>query len=215
MSGLLKRSLSSAFALGCVLVADTATAHPHVWVTMRSELVFASDGAVTAIREAWTFDDLFSSYATQGIKHKKKGVFAREELAPLAKVNVTTLKDSGYFTRIWADGKKAAFEDPTDYWLDYDHGILTLHFTLPLAAPERARNLKIEVYDPTWFVDFGYAENNPFTLAGAPAQCKITLQKPAGTTSRLSQIGEDFFNSLSASGSWGAQFATKVAVECP
>jgi ABC-type uncharacterized transport system substrate-binding protein len=204
MPSLLQRSLAGGTIIGCVLAADAATAHTHVWVTMRSELVYAADGTVTGIRQAWTFDDLFSTYATQGIKHKKKGVFTREELAPLAKVNVTTLKDSGYFTRIRADGKKAAFEEPSDYWLDYDQGILTLHFTLPLNAPVRAHHLMVEIYDPTWFVDFGYAEKNPFGLAGAPAQCRATLQKPVGSTTALSKVGEDFFNSLSASGSRGA-----------
>jgi ABC-type uncharacterized transport system substrate-binding protein len=215
MIGSRRHHFGCAIALGCVLASQSATAHPHVWVTMKSELVYASDGTVTGIRQAWTFDDLFSTYATQGIKHKKKGVFTREELAPLAKVNVTTLKDSGYFTRVRADGKKTAFEDPNDYWLDYEQGILTLHFTLPLQPPVKAHNLMIEIYDPTWFVDFGYAEKNPFALAGAPAQCRVTLQKPVGSTTTLSKVGEDFFNSLSASGSWGAQFATKVDVQCP
>src|ERR1700730_17533424 len=120
MIGSRRRHLGGPLALGFVLASQSATAHPHVWVTMKSELVYASDGTVTGIRQAWTFDDLFSTYATQGIKHKKKGVFTREELAPLAKVNVTTLKDSGYFTRVRADGKKTAFDDANDYWLDYE-----------------------------------------------------------------------------------------------
>src|ERR1700730_4578265 len=72
MIGSLQRIFLSAIIFGCVLTADAATAHPHVWVTMRSELVYAPDGAVTGIRQAWTFDDLFSTYATQGMKQKKK-----------------------------------------------------------------------------------------------------------------------------------------------
>ena len=59
MIGSLQRIFLSAIVFGCVLAADAATAHPHVWVTMRSELVYAPDGAVTGIRQAWTFDDLF------------------------------------------------------------------------------------------------------------------------------------------------------------
>ena len=55
---------------------------------MKSELVYAPDGSVTGVRHAWTFDDMFSVFATQGIEAKKKGEFTREELAPLAKVNV-------------------------------------------------------------------------------------------------------------------------------
>ena len=214
MIGSLQRIFLPA-VFGCVLASDAATAHPHVWVTMRSELVYAPDGAVTGIRQAWTFDDLFSTYATQGMKQKKKGTFSREELAPLAEVNVTTLKDSGYFTRVRADGKRATFNEPIDYWLDYNQGTLTLHFTLPFKAPIKARNLVVEIYDPTWFVDFGFNDKNPVALVGAPSQCKFTVQKPTGSTVTLGQVGEDFFNSLTSSGNWGAQFANKVSVQCP
>jgi ABC-type uncharacterized transport system substrate-binding protein len=44
------------------LVGSTpyARAHPHVWVTMTSELLYAPDGSVTGVRHAWTFDDMFS-----------------------------------------------------------------------------------------------------------------------------------------------------------
>ena len=76
----------------------SASAHPHVWVTMQSELVYAPDGTVTGMRHAWTFDDMFSAFATQGIEAKKKGEFTREELAPLAEVNVTSLKEFDFFT---------------------------------------------------------------------------------------------------------------------
>ena len=82
---------------------------------------------ITGIRHAWSFDDMFSTFATQGIESKEKGKFTREELAPLAKVNVESLKEFDYFTFASADGKKVALTDPTaDYWLDYNDQVLTL-----------------------------------------------------------------------------------------
>ena len=72
--------------VACVV---SAQAHPHVWVTMHTELIYAPDGRVTGVRHAWAFDDMFSTFATQGLeKVRKKGKFTRDELAPLAKVNV-------------------------------------------------------------------------------------------------------------------------------
>jgi ABC-type uncharacterized transport system substrate-binding protein len=50
-------------AIVCVMPAQ---AHPHVWVTMHTELVYTSDGRITGVRHAWTFDDMFSAFATQG-----------------------------------------------------------------------------------------------------------------------------------------------------
>ena len=50
-----------------------AQAHPHVWVTMKSEVVYAPDGTATGVRHAWTFDDMFSTFATQGLAEQGKG----------------------------------------------------------------------------------------------------------------------------------------------
>src|SRR5205814_5113006 len=110
--------------------AGFAQAHPHVWVTVHTELVYAPDGKITGIRHAWSFDDMFSTFATQGLESKEKGKFTREELAPLAKVNVESLKEFDYFTVARANGKKADIGPPVDYWLEFKDGLLTLHFTL-------------------------------------------------------------------------------------
>src|SRR5882672_4676785 len=63
-------------ALASVVIgAGSASAHPHVWVTMHSELVYAPDGTVTGVRHVWAFDDMFSTFATQGLESKKKNEF--------------------------------------------------------------------------------------------------------------------------------------------
>jgi hypothetical protein len=55
-------------AAAVVFAATAARAHPHVWVTMMSEVVYAPDGTATGVRHAWTFDDMFSTFATQGLE---------------------------------------------------------------------------------------------------------------------------------------------------
>ena len=204
-------------ALACMTLALPARAHPHVWVTMHTELVYAADGSITGVRHAWAFDDMFSAFATQGIESKVKGKFSREELAPLAKVNVESLKEYDYFTYVTADGKKTKLTDPAPgYWLDYNNAILTLHFTLPLKTPVKAKLLRVEIYDPTIFVDFEFAKQAPVKLVDAPAGCKLDVVLPQDITATQSQkLGEAFFNSLNASQNWGAQFANKILVNCP
>ena len=59
-------------------------------------MIYAPDGSITGVRHAWTFDDMFSTYALQGLETKTKGVYSREELAPLAQTNVESLKEFGY-----------------------------------------------------------------------------------------------------------------------
>jgi ABC-type uncharacterized transport system substrate-binding protein len=204
---------------GLVLAAAAASAHPHVWVTMHSELVYAPDGTVTGVRHAWTFDDMFSVFATQGLDAKKKGEFTREELAPLAEVNVTSLKEYDFFTYAKANGKPLEFnEPPAGYYLEFDpkDTVLTLHFTLPLKAPLKAKDLTLEVYDREFFVDFSFAEKDPAKLVGAPAQCKVTVRRPeemnAALSQQLSQLGAD---QRDPTLTIGAEYANKIVVKCP
>jgi ABC-type uncharacterized transport system substrate-binding protein len=210
---MLRILLAALFAL----IAVPAMAHPHVWVTMTSELIYAPDGSVTGIRHAWAFDDMFSTFATQGIEAKEQGKFSREELKPLAQTNIESLKEYDYFTYATADGKKVEFSDPLpDYWADYKDSILTLHFTLPLKTPVKAKLLKIDIYDATIFVDFAFAKDKPVSLAGAPAGCKFDTVLPREMTfaegKALSDIPIDQPNLTMA---WGAKFANKILVNCP
>lgn len=197
--------------------ATQALAHPHVFVTMKSEVVYGADGAVTAVRHAWTFDDMFSTYALQGIDSKQKGAFTREELAPLAEVNVTSLKEYDYFTQGQGDGKKFEFTGATDYWLEFKDSALTLHFTLPVKTPVKTRSVNLEIYDPSYFINFSFddKDKNPVTLAGTPGQCKLDVSKPGDTsTPQGKRLSESFFNNPDSS-NFGAQFANKIAVKCP
>ncbi len=209
------RTLGAACWLG--LLTMPALAHPHVWVTMTEELIFSEDGALAAVRHAWTFDETFSAFATQGLSGKTKGRFTREELRPLAQTNVESLKEYRYFTYARVEGKKQkdAFGDPVDYWLDYDSEKteLTLHLTLPLKTPLLARQLLIEVFDPEFFVDFGLAERNPVKLVGAPPQCSLSTEKPhdANFPPTLNQL----FTTSEANIGMGTNFANKISVQCP
>jgi ABC-type uncharacterized transport system substrate-binding protein len=201
------------------LMAVTARAHPHVWVTMRTELLYDADGAVTGLRNAWTFDDMFSAYAIEGIDAKTKGQFTREELQPLAQVNAEALKEFDYYTYAKINGKreKAAFNDPIDYWLDYDpkENLLTLHFTLPFKQPVKAKLLVLEIYDPEFFVDFGFAETDPIKLVAPPSQCTATLERPNDANFPATLRLDPSFMTSEANIGMGANFANKVSVKCP
>jgi ABC-type uncharacterized transport system substrate-binding protein len=199
------------------LRTGTTVAHPHVWVTMMSELIYGADGSVTGVRHNWTFDDMFSVFATQGLESKRRGVFTREELAPLAELNVTSLKQYAFFTFAKANGKKVQLSEPVDYYLDCDpkRTVLTLHFTLPFQTPVTAKQLNIDVHDLRYFVDFAFAEKNPMALVGAPPARKFSITRPEDATAQAQRLPETFFNSLDASGGRETQFANKVSVKCP
>jgi ABC-type uncharacterized transport system substrate-binding protein len=206
-----------AAAAGALLPAPAA-AHPHVWVIASGELVYAPNGALTGVRFAWEFDDMFSAFATQGLDADGDGKLSREELADLAKTNVESLKEFDYFTHGKSGQSKLAFADPIDYYLEYRDTVLVLHFTLPVAKPQVLKGpLKLEVYDPTVLVAFTFAEGEaPVRLAGAPSGCKVAFERPQPLQpGQQFDISESFFNSLTAGSSYGAQFANTATVTCP
>ena len=199
------------------VTAGAAQAHPHVWIVAKSELIYAPDGSITGIRHAWTFDDMFSTYALQGIESKTKGVYTRDELKPLAQTNVESLKEYAFFTfaKVGAAGsqKKEKFNDPIDYYLEYKDAALTLHFTLPFKAPVKTPALALEVFDPSYFIDFQLNEKDPVTLVGAPANCKLAVQRPNDGSAQAQKLNEDTFLNGDNS-NYGAMFANKITVDC-
>ena len=52
------------------------------------------DGAIAGVRHDWTFDDMFSAFAVQGSEQETNDAYTREELAPLAKVNVSRSRNT-------------------------------------------------------------------------------------------------------------------------
>jgi ABC-type uncharacterized transport system substrate-binding protein len=96
------------------LLSAAAVAHPHVWVDAASELVYDDQGRLTAVRHHWLFDEEFSAYALQGLDTDRDGKYSAAELKPLAKENVESLKDFGYFTDLSVGDYGAAFAPPTN-----------------------------------------------------------------------------------------------------
>jgi ABC-type uncharacterized transport system substrate-binding protein len=199
----------TALALG----VGVAAAHPHVYVVVKSEIVYDAEGRMTGVRHAWTFDDMFSTYATQGLESKQKGVFTREELAPLAEVNVTSMKEFDFFTQGKLNGQKIEFADPKDYWLDFTNQELTLHFTLPVKAPARVQDLSFDIYDPVYFVSFELAEKDPVTLVAAPETCKLAVAKPKDTGGART-LSESAVSQMDPKNPFGTQFASTISVKC-
>lgn len=221
------RPLASAPAVivcAMLLQAQPASAHPHVWVTVSGHVEVGPKG-VAAMVYRWRFDEAFSAFALQGLDTDNDGQYSREELQPLAEINVSSLADYDYFTQP-VDGDVAvlnAFDKPTDYWLDWDGKALTLNFTLPAAEPiDVTKNpIAIEVFDPEYYIDFEFAEGDAMPLAeGAPAGCTARLERPTpldpGLATQLSQVGveeavpSDRLNQLSQTGG----FVGAVIVEC-
>lgn len=200
-------------ALAVLGRAGEARAHPHVWVTVRTAVLF-EDGAITGIQHAWTFDDMYTATAIEGLDANKDGKYERNELKALAQVNMDGLKEFNYFTTA-ARGKDAIeLGAPTDYWLDYTNTLLTLHFTLPLTQPLTAtgKALTFAAEDPSFFIAFDLAKDDPVKLSGAvPAGCHAMRNTPAVTTDQQN-LSDAFSGQPDPAGDEGGN---TVDIQCP
>jgi nickel/cobalt transporter (NicO) family protein len=214
---MIRRIVALSFFLlaGLFVTGGSAAAHPHVWVTMTSEVVYAPDGSATGVRQVWTFDDMYSTFATQDITPKVQGQFAREELTDLAKTNIDSLEEYNYFTYAKANDQKLTFSKPVDYWLEYKDSMLKLYFTLPFAKPVKTARLTVEVFDPEFFIDFSFAEKDAVALVGAPEQCKLKVHRPEDPSTQGAQVLPDAQASQPDTMNFGAQYANRISVECP
>src|ERR1700733_1943247 len=98
----IKIALLGVAAFGANL--ERANAHPHILIDARTELLFNAQGQVVGVTNVWDFDDAFSAYAIQGYDSKGDGKPTKAELQPFAEINVKSLAEYSYFTRMKIDG---------------------------------------------------------------------------------------------------------------
>ena len=209
-------------AMGLALALSMATAapagaHPHVWITVESQIAFTPDGKVAAVIHDWVFDEMYSSFATQGLAAPGELV-KREQFAPLAKENAGSLAEIGYFTTLKIGGKAVDFGSVTDYWMQErpDH-LVEFHVTLPLKTPTPVTKfLTLRVADPEYFIDFEFDDKDPVKLDSAPSGCSASVARPKPLEADDKQkLTESFFTNLSPGTNFGFKMASAAIIACP
>src|SRR5690349_12717399 len=127
------------FNLGLLLAelggVGPALAHPHIWVTMRMDILSDAAGAFTGIQHRWTFDQAYSAFKTLNLDSKHDGKPDPDKLAAMARTDLESLVEFNFFTAVKANGAKVAFAPPMNPELTFADGRLTLTFILPTKAP--------------------------------------------------------------------------------
>lgn len=179
--GIVTRSAATLVAL--VLGAVAASAHPHVWIKNRSDVVFNDDGKITGLIVEWAFDENYSADATEGLDTDGDGAFSSSELEVLTRENLIALKEYDYFVYTKLDGKKVTYGDVTEFGQRFSQGILKMHFTVPLSEPvDPARGtFSYAIYDPSFFIAIDYPDASAVSSIGAkPANCTVEMKPVSG-----------------------------------
>lgn len=216
------RAASLALSLAMsIAAAGTAAAHPHVWVSVETRVIY-DGGRISALEHKWTFDEMYTAMAIQGLDKNGDGTYDRAELAELAQVNMEGLKGFDYFTHAKLKDAQVKFGAPLDPWLEHKNGILALRFRLPLEAPVApgADAFNFSVEDPTFFIAFDFAKGQPVTLAdGAPAGCKAEFDAAtAPDASEQTALADAFAGALGdaaqGGGTAGVGMGQSVMIKC-
>jgi ABC-type uncharacterized transport system substrate-binding protein len=175
------RTLATTAAAACSILAlaTPAMAHPHVFADGHVVLELDVIHELMAVKNEWTFDAPFSAFAVTGLDKNHDGRLEPAELKPLAETSMKSLAGYHFFTWVTSKGSEVDLSSPRDYAYRFAGGRLTLSFTMPLKTPTTIDDdLKVEVFDPEYFVAYTFPDHGSVKTEGGAAGCRATYMPP-------------------------------------
>ncbi len=158
--------------------AVSAAAHPHMFIDMKLTPVFSEDKFI-GVRINWLFDMVFtgSVLMDNGIGWKES--FSESEIQVIRDTSFINLINYNYFTYFNCGGRISRPSSFSDFTAYMSGNRLGYGFFLPYSGPaSSADEIRIAVYDDTFFCDIAYTESSPVRIE-APGSRNIswTLSK--------------------------------------
>lgn len=172
-------AIAAAFTVG-LLSAGSASAHPHVFVDARLEVVADDNGYVKQLQNVWRFDEFFSSSVILDYDTNMDNKLTGDELTDIGDTVRDSLGDYDYYTQITDNGEDVKLKKPDVIHADMQDGQLLLFFAAEPAKPLKlSGHLTFGVYDPTLYtaIDF-HSDDDIVTMGDAFNQCKKAILRP-------------------------------------
>jgi len=203
-------------AIALALSPGTAGAHPHVWITVTAQLVFAPDHTLSELRYVWLFDPAYSAYAVLGLNKNHDGNITPQDLQNTSIINTEAFMEARYFTFVSSAGSEVAIKGASDYALGYDSGRLSLSFRLHLRDPVAAgQGFVIKIYDPTFFVSLTLAgAQDAITAIDLPDGCALAISRPESLVDAQRAIPDEIFLAMRGNATYGEKYAVEAKVAC-
>jgi ABC-type uncharacterized transport system substrate-binding protein len=198
----------SLFSLG-------VAAHPHSFIDMNTTFV-AQDQKLVGLKMRWVMDEITSADLLYDAENAKSDSEIWKKLAAEVMANVL---GQHYFTDVYRGGKPVKYLNlPTEYHLSRQGAKAVLEFVLPLAEPQAlsGKPFEISTYDPTYFVDMTYQNQDALHLPPEMAQqCRFTLITPKPNSSlQVYALSLDKKDAPPEDMALGKQFAQRVTLTC-
>lgn len=157
-------------AAGLLLGTGALFSHPHAWISAKASLV-VEDGKLKGLWAEWTMDDMFSAILVADYDRNQDGQFTGPELADLRSDYFDNLKNFGFFTKVWRQGKTVPLTEARDFTCSLKGGTAAVYkFFLPLDLKLSAgQEVSVAMYDESFYSDIGWADADPVQVSGRDA----------------------------------------------
>ncbi|THB66366.1 MAG: DUF1007 family protein [Desulfovibrio sp.] len=145
-----------------LLAPYTASAHPHVFLEAEVTFVFDDEG-LAGIRHRWVFDEMFTATILDIVDLNRNGTIDPDEVSVTQQEAFSNLENYDYFMAIHINGERFNVEWVTDFTAEVrDDGKLIYGFLVPchVAAHSDPKEIKVAVYDETFYVFIAYGDGN-------------------------------------------------------
>lgn len=167
--------------------SQLATAHPHSWIEMKTHIE-ARDGMISGFYMEWSFDAMTSAFMLEG-ENSSSPEKLRKAMDELTVTVMENMHNQHYFTHFY-DGKKSIdFKPAFDGKFSRNRARLVLTFHLPLFKPQPLTkdSLKLQIFEPSYYVDMNWPAKQSVTLSDELAkQCSVELILPNPTPQQMS-----------------------------
>lgn len=207
----MRKGFAAMGLLALLALQASAHAHPHVFVDVDVELDVAENGDLRAIKYDWTFDDMYSAFAMQGLP-RANGAPTEAALAKVADAIIEKLDDADYFTKAAAEGHELQATGAQQARASFDDGRLRLSFTVSLRAIGGAADkVNVQVFDPQYVVAVSVKDS---VRVRGPARCMHQLLRAGPLDPSDARQLDDSLRTNQLAANFGAKLATTIALDC-
>lgn len=214
----MKNRLAIMTALVALVVPHAASAHPHIFVDSRLEVIGSADGNIQELRNVWRFDEVFSSSVLLDFDKNSDLKLDEEELAELGETMRTSLGDYHYFTTLTVNGAPVGVQKPDVIHVSFNEGQILVFFAVKPDKPMPLKGrLTFGIYDPTMYTAIDFPTDKDLVAEGpafAKCQHKVVRPDPDEVLSQNSaSLTDAFFNDPTGT-DMSKMFATRLELTC-
>ncbi len=214
----MRKRIAIITALAAGALPLPASAHPHIFVESRLEVIGGPDGSVQELRNVWRFDEVFSSSVLLDFDKNTDLKLDEEELAELGETMRTSLADYHYFTTLTVNGASIGVQKPDVIHVTFKDNQILVFFSV---KPEKPMPLKgrltFGIYDPTMYTAIDFPTDQDLVAQGtASAQCKHQVVRPDPDevlSQNSASLTDAFFNDPTGT-DMSKMFATRLELTC-